>query len=208
MLNTNDIKNITFKRSGLNGYKATDVDEFVDEVEKSFLAMQNEKLELISKIKFLADKINKYREEEESVRTALINAQILADNSIKDAKKRSEIILHEAQLESERVLRDVKADIVKHQKLLDEVKKNIKDFRASLLSMYKEHIKMINDITSDERFSEDNVKEVQNKSVEKRPQEDHVNVASKVNTTNKFSNLKFGEEYDVSKDESPIGLFK
>ena len=217
MLGINDIKNIKFKKAGINGYKAEDVNEFLAQVEESFKALQNEKLELISKVKFLADKVSKYREDEESVRTALISAQKLADNSIKDAKKRSDIILSEAALEADKILYNAKKEVSEQQNLMNNLKKNVKEFRSGILSMYKDHIKMINDITADERLSSEDIKNIEknissNKTEKEKESETNLHKNKEKEpiqdiSSKKFKNLKFGEEYDIAKDESPVGLF-
>ncbi|MEG2720504.1 MAG: DivIVA domain-containing protein, partial [Oscillospiraceae bacterium] len=70
---------------GRGSYRADDVDSFIAEVSSSYDQMFKENGELIKKISILANKIEEYRKDEDSLRTALFAAQKLADQIVKEA---------------------------------------------------------------------------------------------------------------------------
>ena len=61
------IRSYQFQKSGLSGYKAYDVDDFLDNIAKDYDEMQKRQEEFAMKIQVLADKINEYRENEDAV---------------------------------------------------------------------------------------------------------------------------------------------
>lgn len=59
MLTIDEIKNISFRKATLNGgYRAEDVDSFIDEVIVSFEQLKKEKLTLFIRLMFLRQELN------------------------------------------------------------------------------------------------------------------------------------------------------
>ncbi|MEG1551039.1 MAG: DivIVA domain-containing protein, partial [Oscillospiraceae bacterium] len=85
MLTPEKIKGKEFQTTGRGSYRADDVDSFIAEVSSSYDQMFKENGELIKKISILANKIEEYRKDEDSLRTALFAAQKLADQIVKEA---------------------------------------------------------------------------------------------------------------------------
>lgn len=222
MLTVNDIKNVKFRKTNLGGYKTEDVDSFLDELQDSFEKLQNENFDLAQKLKILADRVSKYRKDEDSVKVALVNAQKLADASIKNAKQEAEGIIEDAKLKARTIVSQINDDIRKQKDTLIGLKLAVKDFRSNILSMYKDHIKLVNSFNSENRFlstsysSEESPKgnydkEYSAHSVDELEKKEVVNDTDIVDVPkDKFAGLKFGDNYDISKDdssESPLGLF-
>ena len=90
MLTIDEIKNISFRKATLNGgYRAEDVDSFIDEVIVSFEQLKKEKTNLVHKIDVLATRVEQYRADEETVRNALLASQKVADACIREAKEKA-----------------------------------------------------------------------------------------------------------------------
>lgn len=150
MLSVSDMKEVRFRRSNLGGYKTEDVDQFVDDAKRTYNKICGDNLELINKIKFLAQKINEYRENEECVKNTLIKAEKLADLSIIEARERAEEIINDAIERSEVILSDSKDEIKRQQGVLDQLKNSAESFREQILALYGEHIESINKIVEPE----------------------------------------------------------
>ncbi len=187
MLTVKDINEVSFGKAGFNGYKPEDVDDFIDEVAESFtqlLAERDDALqqgsqmgqqvqqltnqinelnaknaELQKKLGILAQKIESYREDENSVMQVLLNAQKSADSTIQSAKDKSAVILADAEDNAKKLLENARndaakaareyADQVEQKKAeLEEIKRQVSAFRVSLLEMYKKHLEIINHIPS------------------------------------------------------------
>ena len=98
MLTIDEIKNISFRKATLSGgYRAEDVDAFIEDVIASFEQLKKEKTNLVHKIDRLATRLEEYRADEETVRNALLTSQKMSDACIKEAKDKAARILRDAE---------------------------------------------------------------------------------------------------------------
>lgn len=165
MLSLNDIINVSFRKSGAlkgKGYNADDVDNFIEHVRESFeelnkkIVEQGEQIEKLSgekqqayeKIKILADKTEEYRAQEDEIKNALISAQKLGDASVREARHKAEIIVKDASIKAERMAADYDRKLSDRKDELRRMQKEVSDFKARLLSIYKEHLTAIDAIPS------------------------------------------------------------
>lgn len=82
-----EIRSYQFQKSGISGYKAGDVDDFLDNIASDYDEMEKIKAEFVEKIQVLADKINEYRENEDSVKEAILSAQKTGDEILRERKE-------------------------------------------------------------------------------------------------------------------------
>lgn len=179
MLTPDVVKPKIFQVSGRGAYRADDVDAFFAEVSASYEQMFRENGELIKKISILANKVEQYKEEEDSLRKALISAQTLADKIVKDArdsvegtvekaqadademrakaegeakeivdkaKAEAETVILQSKKDADEILGAVNRKVMKESLEFEMLQKKASDFRASLLGLYKEHLRSINAI--------------------------------------------------------------
>lgn len=189
MLTVKEINEVSFGKAGFSGYKPEDVDNFIDQVAASFqellnqrdaavkqageLAAQNAELaarnsDAQKKLAILAQKVELYRQDEEDIKEAILNAQRMskdmvqeaqgkADAILSDARAKSEAKLLEADEEARRITTNAEADAAKAAKEyaqqveakkfeLEEVKRQVTAFRSSLIEMYKKHLECIDHI--------------------------------------------------------------
>lgn len=104
MITAHDIRTCVFSRAG-RGYKIQDVDDFLEEAAESMERLQKENEELIRKLEVLADRIQEYRNDEDSIRSALLTAQKSADRILKEANEQKESIIDDARQQAEDMLR-------------------------------------------------------------------------------------------------------
>ena len=115
MLNPDKIKEKEFQTTGRGSYRADDVDSFLAEVSSSYEQMFKENGELVKKISLLANKVEEYKKDENSLKEALLAAQKLADKIVADAKEKIKSDLADAQDKVDGMLSSAKgeaADIV------------------------------------------------------------------------------------------------
>lgn len=120
MLTPDQIKSKEFHTTGKSSYKAEEVDEFLNEIHASYDQMFRENANIIKKMSILANKVEEYKKDEDSLRQALLSAQKLADRIVSEAKETSEKQLSEASQQSENMLSDASQ---KAEKILDEAKR-------------------------------------------------------------------------------------
>ena len=147
MLTIDEIKNVSFRKATLSGgYRAEDVDEFIDEVIASFEQLKKEKTNLVHKIDRLATRLEEYRADEETVRNALLTSQKMSDACIKEAREKAGRIIRDAE-EKAQVLS------VEANKMTAIEKENYLSLQADavalrneLIELYKNHIKAIDEL--------------------------------------------------------------
>ncbi|MCR5653621.1 MAG: DivIVA domain-containing protein [Ruminococcus sp.] len=221
MLTIDEIKDISFRRG--RGYKGEDVDAFIDEVILTFEQMKKEKSELIRKMDILATRVEQYRADEETVRNALLTSQRIADQSIKEANAKAAAIISDAEAKAASMQKETNAVTAKQKEVYLKLKKDSVELRSELEALYKKHINSINDLPTDavlareqeelnRKYPTTPVEEPEAVETEPEAIEEDVIDVSQIEDTfepvsstgtefvpeeNRFSNLKFGDNYDV-----------
>lgn len=128
------------------GYKPEEVDEFLKEVSASFKELQAQIAEKDKKMAFLVDTVKKFKQEEEDLKGALIYAQKQSREIIAEAQQKAEQIIAEANVKSDEIIGSTSVRRVKEQEAFDVLRKEVADFRTTLLEMYRDHLSLINNI--------------------------------------------------------------
>ena len=143
MYTANDIRNITFTKS-LGGYKTAEVDDFIDVCADTVEKLTQSNEEMKKKMELLAEKIVEYRNDEDSIRTALLSAQRLGDSVLREANHKASLILEDAKIKAEKVEENAKKSIQEQIDELERMKKLVSDFKAQVLGVYRDHLSLIN----------------------------------------------------------------
>lgn len=118
-----DIKEKKFGK-GLNGYKMEEVDDFLEEMAAEFANLKKLNEEQEKKMEVLADKIREYRNDEDSIKEAILGAQKQSSSVLAAAKEKSEKMVSEAKEKSEKMIKDaedrVKEKDEQGKKLVEE----------------------------------------------------------------------------------------
>ncbi len=155
MLTLNEIRNVNFRKSNFGGYRAEDVEVFIDEVQLSYDSLLKENAELLKRLESLTAKLEEYQQEEDSIRNALMNAQKVGDASLRDAKHKAEIILKDATIKAEKIVSNAQLEIHRERDVIEKMQRDIADFKAKLLKVYKEHLTIINSIPNEDIMQQD-----------------------------------------------------
>ena len=142
MYTAQDIRNIMFTKS-LGGYKTSEVDDFIDVCAETVEKLTAENTDLKSKIELLANKVVEYRNEEDSIRTALLSAQRMGDSILKEANHKAGLILEDAQIKAEKIEETAQKQIKDQIDELERLKKLVSEFKTQMLGVYREHLAMI-----------------------------------------------------------------
>ena len=100
MITSEDVRRVMFDKC-MRGYRCEDVDDYLKQVAESMDALSAQNDELQKKLLVLAQRIDQYRAEEDTLRTTMINAQRLGENVIREAKQKAAEILREANIKAE-----------------------------------------------------------------------------------------------------------
>ena len=110
MLTPQEVSERAFPKASFGGYNMAQVDEFLDVLTEDYSTLYSENAVLKSKMKVLVDKVEEYRSTEEAMRKALMAAQRMADDLVKEAEQKRAQILQEAESEAQK-----KVDSIRHE---------------------------------------------------------------------------------------------
>jgi cell division initiation protein len=113
MLTPQDIQNKEFTKAVFGGYDMTTVDDFLETVMEDYGSLYKENAILKSKIKVLVEKVEEYRSTEDAMRMALLTAQKIGDDLLKDAEAKKQGMLEDA----ETLLKNKKQEIARELEL-------------------------------------------------------------------------------------------
>lgn len=122
MITPQDIREKAFGNA-VRGYNVDAVDEFLDEIADDYTALVKENSSLKSKMRVLVEKIEEYRQTEDSMRLALLSAQKMSAQIEAEAKERAEKLVSEAQAKADNAQREAQASIANELAKLSEAKK-------------------------------------------------------------------------------------
>lgn len=157
MLTVDQIKNVSFRKANIGGYRPDDVDSFIDEVVNTFESMKKEKADLVGKMEILMKRIEEYRQDEDSVHNALVSAQKLADQSIKEAQEQAQDILNAAKIEADRVIADANGRIILEKEMIVKIQQEAADIRSRMIEAYESQIEALNSLP--DQIDVENVRE-------------------------------------------------
>ena len=226
MLSIEEIKNVKFHKAGKNAYNVDDVEAFIEEVIATVEQLKTENNELVRKMGILAKKIEQYREDEETVRNALITSQKLSDNTLKEANNKAAYIIKAAEKKSRAILTEAEMATEREKDKFESLHAETAKLRKELIALYKKHLSVVEELPTeedvkakraelDEKYPfepiEDiipenspdvDVEEEMVQTTETAPQqpvvdEPTVRVEIKHEGSGKFQGLKFGDNYDV-----------
>ncbi len=154
MLTPKEIAEKTFDKTFGFGYRMDDVNAFLEQAAKSMSELLEINSDLEKKLEVLADKLQEYREDEESLRTAILGSQKLGDSVIRESKTKAEIILRDATIKAEAMTNHAKRQIEREQENLLRTQREVAGFKNRLLDMYKRHLEIISALPGQDESDE------------------------------------------------------
>ena len=141
MLTPQDLEQVSFGRATFGGYDMESVDQFLEPLLEDFTTLHKENALLKSKMKVLVSKLEEYRDNEASVKEAVINAQKTCDVMIAEAEAKCAEMLSEANAAAIDAAKNTDAIIAAEETRVEEAKKlacaKIDDLREQILSCAK-----------------------------------------------------------------------
>lgn len=104
MLTPQEVSERVFPKASFGGYNMAQVDEFLDLLTEDYSTLYSENAVLKSKMKVLVDKVEEYRSTENAMRKALMTAQRMADDTVKEAQQRRDEIIRQAEQQRDEML--------------------------------------------------------------------------------------------------------
>ena len=176
-----DIEQQEFSRS-FRGYNEEEVDDFLDKIVKDYEELINENVRLNEEIERMQEKLKEFSEIEETLRSALLNAQKSAEEMKGRVESEAKIIIEKAEMDAKTLKQQVlqREDLVKNE--IDNLRRYKFTFKEKFKSMLNLYLKMIEsedfeekgnyEIKEENIYKEKIVKEVSEEKIDKRVSEE------------------------------------
>lgn len=192
MLTPQDVRSVQFEKN-LRGYRTEDVDRFLDKVEEQLREddAQAEQLrkqiaDLTAENQKLHDELKSFEADGEMLKSALINAQRMGENVIREANQKAEEIIHRANLRGDDIIRDAnellqkandRADEIENEanekrlaeeREYDRVRLEVTRFKSDVLNLYRSHVESLSRLPE---FQREQPAPAEEKEVSEQPEE-------------------------------------
>ncbi len=137
-----DIRHKEFSRA-MRGYKDLEVDEFLDEIADEFERIFNENIDYQERLEKVEDKVEQYRNIEETLKKTLVSAQQQAEEMKQNSKKEADLILRDAELKSRSILNDSYAERQKIQRSVQALKQKQEDLKYQMRTMLETYLNIL-----------------------------------------------------------------
>lgn len=137
-----DIEQQEFSRS-FRGYNEEEVDDFLDKIVKDYEELINENVRLNEEIEKMKERLKEFSEIEETLRSALLNAQKSAAEMKGRVENEAKIIIEKADIEAETIKQRAsqREDKVKNE--IDNLRRYKYIFKEKFKSMLNLYLKML-----------------------------------------------------------------
>ena len=154
MLTPQDVRSVQFEKN-LRGYRTEDVDRFLDKVEEQLRdddaqaeQLRKQIADLTAENQKLHDELKSFEADGEMLKSALINAQRMGENVIREANQKAEEIIHRANLRGADIIRDAndllqKANDRADEREYDRVRLEVTRFKSDVLNLYRSHVESL-----------------------------------------------------------------
>ncbi len=149
-MNVDDIRNVVFDKT-MRGYRMEEVDAFLAQVAAEFEKLTKEKEDLEKKLYILAEKVDQYRNDEDTLKTALLNAQRMGESVIYEARQKAETIIYDANTKASQAKDEANQHVADMEQQLNRLKAEVAGFKGSVLDLYRQHIELLGNIPGEER---------------------------------------------------------
>lgn len=128
------------------GYKAIEVDEFLEDLAKDYEKVYKENNELKEKVTAQTENLNHYRAIEESLKKALVLAEQTSKETIENAGKAAKTIEKEAKLKAEDMIQKAKQEA---DQIRSSAKEDFEEEKNQHLEEMENYKKLIHKLESD-----------------------------------------------------------
>lgn len=123
MFTPQQIEQIAFGRATFGGYDTQSVDEFLEPLTEDYITLYKENALLKSKMKVLVSKLEEYRNNEASMKDAIVNAQKTCDMMVKEAEAKCTQMLNDANAAAMENAKNADALIAAENDRVEEARK-------------------------------------------------------------------------------------
>ena len=148
MITPQQIEQISFGRATFGGYDMQSVDEILGPLTEDYITLYKENALLKSKMRVLVAKLEEYRNNEESMKDAIVNAQKTCDQMVKAAEEKCTQMLTDANALAAENSKNADALIAAENERVEEARRAAADKIDQLTAELNTCIQALNRIKS------------------------------------------------------------
>ncbi|MBN1996552.1 DivIVA domain-containing protein [candidate division KSB1 bacterium] len=145
-----DIRKQEFKRVVMRGFDPEEVEAFLTMIADEFELLIREKNQLNDELIKLRTQLHDYQKVEHTLRDTLVKAQSNIDESRVSSRREAELIIHEAELEAENIIRDARDELLNIRQEISLVKAQKISFVSRLRHILDSQLELIEVLQSDD----------------------------------------------------------
>ncbi|MBO5339935.1 MAG: DivIVA domain-containing protein [Oscillospiraceae bacterium] len=146
MLTPQEVSERAFAKASFGGYNMAMVDEFLDILTVDYTALYNDNAVLKSKMKVLVDKVEEYRATEEAMRKALMTAQRMADQLVKEAEEKKATILQDAEREAADKIACIRQEVTNEEYRLTAAQNATAAYVARIKQLHQQELDYLDNL--------------------------------------------------------------
>ena len=146
MLTPQEVSSHAFPKAVMGGYNMSAVDEFLDELTEDYSALYKENTALKAKLKVLVEKVEDYRATEDSMRATLLTAQKMADNIVREAETKRDMILSRADLDVQDRVNELKEIMEANEKRMQIGQQELARFIATVRDVCQRELEALENL--------------------------------------------------------------
>jgi len=223
MITPQQIEQISFNTKTFGGYDTVEVDELLETLTEDYVTLYKENALLKSKMRVLVGKLEEYRQNEASMKDAIVNAQKTCDKMVKEAEAKCTQMLNEANSAATENAKNADALVAAENARVEEAKRTagvkIDEIMEQMAACMQalERIKTANRPAPAPKAAPSGVYDYDSEAGEDNTSSVADEIASNLealvgttediaptpepmhpisDTTSKFTNLQFGRNYD------------
>lgn len=143
MLTVDQIKNISFRKANIGGYRPDEVDNFIDDVVDTVEEMKRERAELIVKLEKMGNIVEDFKIKEQSLSDAILEQKQREKLSRKESEEQADKVLAEAKAEADRIIADANNRIIREKEMINKIEQEAANMRKRLVEAYQRQIAAI-----------------------------------------------------------------
>jgi len=154
MLTPVDIEQKKFK-TGI-GYEKKDVNQFFEEVSKSYGELYRSNAEMKERVMTLTDKVQHYKTTESELQKTLMLADKSVEESKSNAEKTAKNIENEAKSRANEIVKDARAELEEIKAEIEELRSRYAEYKSAFALLVKKQAEIleINDFDADAYIAE------------------------------------------------------
>ena len=143
-----DIRKQEFKKA-MRGLDTDEVYAFLSTIADEYEAVLNDNKALRERLLELDDKVQEYRNMEKTLRDTLLTAERVTADAKENARRESDLIVKEAQIEAEKAVRDIRTTAMKLRQEIQELRQQRDSYLSRMKILVDSHSRFIESAEKD-----------------------------------------------------------